>query len=114
MFPELKVKVLSLGAESKIIRREELRHTKRPLTQSRLRGHRALVVRPEARHSLLAYGFLRGRPYKSIEHICTKEPDWERVYCIAKRFKFYGAGVLYSDQHSVDLRTDFNNWRAEK
>lgn len=113
MFAELKVKVLSLGAESKIIRREELRHTKRPITQSSLRGHRALVVRPEARHSLLAYGFLRGRPYKSIEYKCKVEPDWDKVYRIARRFKFYGAGVLYSDQNITDFQTDFNNWRAE-
>jgi hypothetical protein len=32
-----------------------------------LQNHRKLVVRPEARATLLAYGFLRGRHYKDIE-----------------------------------------------
>lgn len=51
-----------------------------------LNGHRRGVVRSEARHSLLAYGFLRGRPYRVIENKCHEAPDWHRVEDLAVRF----------------------------
>lgn len=51
-----------------------------------LRGHRVGVVRSEARHSLLAYACLRGRPYISVEASGRVEPDWDRVATMAVRF----------------------------
>lgn len=97
---ELKVKLTSLAAEAKIIRREE-RRTKRGYRWAKLervfllqenearggervkeveekerqytstfwslRRHRKGVVAESARAALLAYGFLRGRPYSVLE-----------------------------------------------
>lgn len=53
-----------------------------------LNGHRRGVVRREARHSLLAYGFLRGRAYRAVENKCHEGPDWSKVEDIAVRFGF--------------------------
>ena len=63
----LKVKIKSLAEESKIIRREE---KKNPTFKIHLADHRKGIVRTEARASMLAYGFLRGVPYKKIESKC--------------------------------------------
>jgi hypothetical protein len=89
----LKVKIKSLAAESRIIRHEErksLRHARSILAAQRkaneeagvndeidldplyskfnsLRQHRITQVRNEARASLIAYGFMRGRAYREIE-----------------------------------------------
>jgi hypothetical protein len=88
----LRVKIKSLAAESKIIRHEEKiaydnRATRRRIAKALRRGlnsearayhtnknlydalywHRKKVVRPEARAAQLAYGFIRGRAYKTIE-----------------------------------------------
>lgn len=80
----IKVKIKSLAVEAKIIRHEE--HAAKQ--QSRflkaigspeaeyaaarklfwgLRDHRTIDVRTEARASLIAYGFLRGKRYRQIE-----------------------------------------------
>ena len=99
---ELKVKIKSLAAEAKIIRGEEGKQRKHIakarsvgnetwLAQHRakrdgLRAHRKDVVRYEARHSLLAYGFLRGVPYRAMELKCHEPPDWSKVLKIAERF----------------------------
>ena len=50
--------------------------------------HRVGVVRTELRHSLLAYGFLRGRPRDRVEskYRPGNSPDMERVRSIAVRF----------------------------
>jgi hypothetical protein len=37
------------------------------------------VVRAAARNTLLAYGFLRGRPYRQIEPSCATPPGWKEV-----------------------------------
>jgi hypothetical protein len=80
----LKVKILNLAAEARIIRTEEereLKHARKyadkfgkdawPNPHKReyhsLKDHRETVVREEARDTLLAYGFLRGRSYSQIE-----------------------------------------------
>jgi len=76
----LKVKIKSLAAEAKIIRFEERRL--RPLTDKTrdyflgLMNHRRGEIRTEARASLLAYGFIRGRTYRSIE---SKTKEMGRV-----------------------------------
>jgi hypothetical protein len=90
----LKVKCLSLAAEAAVIRRQERRalawqrkHPSRydPIYGS-LRDHRRFVVRPEARHALLAYAFLRGRPYAAVERNPRELPDFARVWKIVTRF----------------------------
>lgn len=111
----LKMKIKSLAEEARLIRFEEnymrdraryLRNHWRELTeqgkslnslqtdawhQDRRQGlheHRVHDVRDESRAALLAYGFLRGRPYAKIEAGCAEDPGpwnvarnnrWSRV-----------------------------------
>lgn len=94
----LKVKVNTLAAESRIIRKEERkalaayrRHTKVNLhaalqSYQALREHRVHVVRPAARSASLAYGFLRGRLYEEMERTCKVEPFWPDVARMVLRY----------------------------
>lgn len=63
----LKIKIMSLAAEARIIRREEHRWPGPSDIRNGLHLHRICDVRNEARASLLAYGYLRGRPYAAVE-----------------------------------------------
>lgn len=115
---ELKVKVKSLAAEASIIRIEE-RKAKRSLrwanrqepkdqqqayaawiARNSLNGHRRGPLRSEQRHSLLAYGFLRGRKYLTLEHRCRdgNEPDWDRVKQLVGRFGGDKAGIRFDNE----------------
>ena len=95
----LKVKIKSLAAEARIIKREEQKRRKawRSVTRAEtkketgrqargLREHRIGQVRPESRCALVAYGFLRGRPYKVVENSAKSEPDWDRVQRLIEKF----------------------------
>jgi hypothetical protein len=69
-----------------------------------LHEHRRGIVRFEARHNLLAYGFLRGRNYLQVErsyHI-GNAPKWDKVFRIALRFS---NGI---DER--DLKQKFEEW----
>ena len=79
----LKVKIKSLAAEAKIIRTEE---RKNPKFRFGLAEHRRTVVRKEARHTLLAYGFLRGKQYQQIESKTHEKPDWARVEKMIEKY----------------------------
>ncbi len=81
----LKVKVKTLAAEAKIIRHAERQATSAD-RRCALAEHRRTVVRSEARSSLLAYGYLRGRAYRSMELTCHTEPLWDAVVKIIQRF----------------------------
>lgn len=105
MLAYLKVKIKSLAAESRIIRLEErkykanrivgrtdefegfVRHRKQTENVKAVRHglyhHRVDEVRFEARHALLAYGFLRGVPYAKIE----KETNKPRKRVALKRLR---------------------------
>lgn len=61
----LRIKIKSLAAEARIIRREELR-TKGSLREEMYR-HRTHDVRLEARATQLAYGLIRGRTEQQLE-----------------------------------------------
>lgn len=84
----LRVKLKSLAVEAKFIRHEE----KRTWGEFReeLHAHRIKVVRVEARHTGLAYGFIRGRTFEQMESNTTPEtyviPDWERVRKMLKKY----------------------------
>ena len=80
----LKVKIKSLAAEAVIIRQEARKVSGRQ--RYVLNCHRTEVVRPAARHSLLAYSILRGRPYELMEKKCYQPPNWKTVAAEAKRF----------------------------
>lgn len=103
MSPELKIKIKTLASEATYIRTEERKalkssrwckehqQAKESETQAglreRLHRHRVATVRPEARHSLLAYGFLRGRAYEKMESSVRKgnKPDFPRIGRMLKR-----------------------------
>lgn len=92
----LKIKIKYLTAESKIIRHEEGKALKTDKPNDNgynskyesLRQHRKGVVGVESRHSLLAYGFLRGIPYQKMEPSIKEgnDPNWAKVERNAKRF----------------------------
>jgi hypothetical protein len=71
----LRVRVKELGKEATFIRHEEnkikgkQKITDDPLSQEfwKLRSHRTNEVRNAARAAQLAYAFLRGKPYRSVE-----------------------------------------------
>lgn len=51
-----------------------------------LAQHRKHVVRPESRHSQLAYAFLRGRAYSKTEDKAQSAPNWDYIQRVAERF----------------------------
>ena len=79
----LKVKIKSLAEEARIIKLEEARNK---FLRASLYLHRIGIVRHEARHTLIAYGFLRGRTYKSIESKCQTKPDLAKIWKMVKRY----------------------------
>lgn len=113
---ELKVKVASLAAEAIIIRRLQARIARAASRRGVAKGlspdwvslqeHRRGVIRHEARHSHLAYGFLRGTPYAKIEAKCWTKPDWAKVEAMAKRFA--------KDMDERTLKQRFAEWKAGK
>lgn len=107
----LKVKVKSLAAEARIIRLEEHRAKgrrvatdakgsdkgdSRPLfgfkgrhdaKRESLHRHRVRDVRSEARAALLAYAFIRGREYATVERpAADNPPDLKRVRQLVEKF----------------------------
>lgn len=89
----LKVKIKSLAAEAAIIRTEERRalaggakYRDERLFVS-LRQHRVSDVRKEQRSSMIAYAFLRGKPYKTTEKKVTTPVDVERVRKLIEKFQ---------------------------
>ena len=86
----IKVKILSLAAEAKIIRKQEGKARAHGNSYLRvgLAEHRRGIVRHEARHAQLAYGFLRGMPYKKMEAKCHPgcEPDFGKVKSSIERY----------------------------
>ena len=68
-----------------------------------LQNHRRGIVRQEARHSFIAYAFLRERPYSTIEKFCYMSPDWAAVEKIVRRF------TLETDPRILAQR--FEEWK---
>jgi hypothetical protein len=98
---ELNVKVRSLAAEARIIRNREKsirrkwrRNVERTDEQKNdlhrryesLRRHRVLELRPEARATQLAIGFLKGRSYASMEPTAKSSPKWDRVNRLVSKY----------------------------
>lgn len=80
----LRVKLASLVAESRIIRREE-RRTHGAL-RFELQLHRTGVVRREARLTGLALGLIRGRTLLQMEPKSDTKPDRDRVVVMVKKY----------------------------
>ena len=95
MKTHLKIKIKSLAAEARIIKAEERKwRYPHPMRES-LRRHRRKEVRAEARHSLIAYGFLRGRRYAQVEQPNeawaghkrgSGPPNWNRVRDLVAKY----------------------------
>jgi hypothetical protein len=100
----LKVKIKSLADESRTIRLEEKRAGKDDTLRNKLHNHRVGDVRREQRLSLLAYGFIRDRPYRSMEAKTKREPDWTRVMKLVNKF-----GPACS---ASELQTLFDAWKC--
>lgn len=79
----LKVKLKSLAEEAKIIRHEEKKGGDH---REGLHRHRVDDVRSEARHTVLAYNFIRGRSYKQTEPFTTSPPNRSRVLKMVKKY----------------------------
>lgn len=101
----LKVKIKSLAAEARIIRKEERKLQDRAKRINHPHGnpdraekmhwrinslalHRTGGVRWEARHTLLAYAIFRNKPYNKIEQKVAEgnRPDFKKVTEMAIRF----------------------------
>jgi hypothetical protein len=105
----LKVKVKTLAAEARIIRKEERKALKagrywkyadaprdphksgRAMqdayrTYESLHEHRTGIVRSAARINNLAYGFLIGLSYEEMERYAKTEPHWNGIEKLVKRF----------------------------
>src|SRR5665213_2472358 len=75
----LKVNLLSLMAESRIIKQQERKHKDGSAVRTGLKLHRIRDVRSETRSAFIAYGYLRGRTYAQVEPNPKTEPNWARV-----------------------------------
>lgn len=81
-------------------RPEFVAHTTR-LAQE-IADHRREVLRPEARATHLAYGFLRGRTYRQMEANARSTPDLRRVWKLVAR---------YSEPRDLEtVLTEFEVW----
>ncbi len=110
---QLKVKYLSLVAEARIIRQQEIRRRKASekmkqyikgcgsaakaeeveldrdiLREERLdlRAHRWHIMKGEARSTHLARMFLKGTPYRACEREGSSTPDWKRILEMARKY----------------------------
>ena len=81
----LKVKIKSLAEEARIIRKEEKRARRKSIRMG-LADHRKGIVRTEARHTHLAYGFLRGRDYHQMESSTHEAPNWDKVRKMVEKY----------------------------
>jgi hypothetical protein len=87
----VRVKLKSLAAEARIIRKEELRTFGQ--LREELYRHRMDVVRVEARATHIAYGLMRGR---TLEKMSDPNPP---VAIIAKASVMYGKYGPKGEQH---------------
>lgn len=81
----LKVKIKSLAAEARIIRAMEGK-TSDNYCRNSLRLHRIEDVREEARHSQLAYAYLRKRPYSKAEKKGSRQVNQVKLAKLIDRF----------------------------
>jgi len=116
----LRVKIKSLTEETKIIRHEDRvakwhAHAarnrakqemaeKHELHNFNLHHHRIVDIREEARASHLAYGFLRGKSYREMEHFSYTQPNWYKIEKMISK---------YCDQDWRTVGQRFAQWKDE-
>jgi len=111
----LKCKILTLCAESRIIRHQEEKCRNNLYAHVTLNKHRKVVLRKEARNILLAYGFLNGKEYSQLETRANFEPDWSSIRRYVKKFGVGGEwsmGVAPPDIESAknEQMEQFEAW----
>jgi hypothetical protein len=99
----LRIKLKSLAAEAKIIRLEEARNKR---LRYELSMHRRGTVRIAARNTQLAYAFLRGRTYKSVEPTAKTPPNWKEVERMVRQ---YGVAAPY-----FSTKGNWDEYQAQK
>lgn len=111
----LKVKIKSLAAEAKIIRIEERKNKK---ARAGLAEHRKGTVRTAARHTLLAYGFIRGRKYSAIEAKCQRPPNWDNIWRMVDKYgvQWYNDEFVSNDykKRKAEQKVRFDDWKKKK
>src|SRR5262245_22683307 len=111
----LKVKLKSLAAEAKIIRAGERRQAAaKGILHGELYAHRTGIVRAEARHTLLAYSFLRGKTYRQIEAKAREAPQWVKVEAMVRKYgEAFGGNWKENEAETARVLERFQRWRAE-
>ena len=101
----LKVKVASLAAEARIIRKlaNSIRRRDNP-TRLSLHSHRKNEVRIAARSSQIAYGYLRGKTYASMEDNSRTDLD---IADILRMIEKYGEGSASDRSNSRAVAEDW-------
>jgi hypothetical protein len=80
----LKIKIKSLAAEARIIRREERKTTGR--LREEMYQHRIGIVRQVTRNTLIAYGLIRGQTIEQMEPNRKSDPDWDAIDKMLKKY----------------------------
>ena len=84
---QLRIKLKSLAAEARIIRKEELKHKgKFSYYADSFHDHRVHYLRPITRATHVAYGLLRGLEYLQIEPTSKTQPDWDKVKEMIRKY----------------------------
>jgi hypothetical protein len=113
----LKIKIKHLAAEARIIRLEENK-TRNFALWHRMNVHRRFRLRRVQRWNQLAYAFLRGRTYRSVEASNRPGTDYPNVTLIARVVYDFGAWFrpCRSDNAREDkmkeLSADIRKWIA--
>ena len=84
---KLKIKLKSLAAEARIIRKEELKNKGKWAWQAEsFHVHRTQHLRPITRATHVAYGLLRELEYLQIEPTTKSQPDWSKVRSMVAKY----------------------------
>ena len=117
----LKVKIKSLAEEAKIIRKEENGYqfdrdeNGRSARQIGLKNHRKGIVASEARHALIAYGFIRGLRYRQVENDFKHPPNWERVKRMVLKYGTRGYDNFWTTKEKEEsVLKKFEEWITEE
>lgn len=110
----LRIKIVSLGAEIRLIRNDVRRWKYRRDRDHNFWGlrHHADWLAPKARHALIAYGFLNGKSYAEVENRCHRVgvPDWSRVKA---NLKYSGNRFPLTDVEKEEQNARFEAWVKE-
>ncbi len=115
----LKIKIKNLADEARTIRREE---KKGHFLRNELRAHRIHTVRRAARHTLLAYGFIRGREYRASEGKpngitdASRAPEWGKVRAMVEQYgAAFGTGRGYAGdrEETAKILNRFEEWKRD-